>query len=449
MSLFGNMSLFGKVKLRITSGRVLYFAAAALFCMPAVASADEVFKLTGTVAVSGSALKSFDISWVDPYIHAYFLADRSNSAVDVVDTRTHTMVAQFTGGFAGFTGNNDTSGPNGVLTLYNKDSKTVEVWAGNGPTADPSCPSTTPTCSTVKVFAYPSGTLLHTIPTNGVRRADELCYDPVDHLIQIANDAEADVTGHFPYINFIPTEGPNAYKVVKQIQFPEATNGIEACQWNPRNGLIYLNIPEVNGSGNDTTDGNTVLIDPRNMEVVRRFDIPVSQCAGPQGMAIGPDNQILLGCNAIYPFDPNCNATTPCPTGTVQNAAIIDDRDGHIIKVLANEGGADEVWFNPGDGHYFLADGSHLPNEQLGIVDSLPAIQIDPSIVVGNAGGTTRRAHSVAADLSTNEIYLPIPSTSGGGTPAFNSTLCGTAAAQGCIAVFESSGDDHPVLGLR
>ena len=35
--------------------------------------------------------------------------------------------------------------------------------------------------------------------------------------------------------------------------------------------------------------------------------------------------------------------------------AIIDERNGHVIKTLANQSGADEVWFNEGDGHYFLA----------------------------------------------------------------------------------------------
>jgi hypothetical protein len=58
---------------------------------------------------------------------------------------------------------------------------------------------------------------LHSIPTGGAGRADELCYDPIDHLIQIANDADTP-----PYINFIPTEGPNAYNVVKQIKFDGA-----------------------------------------------------------------------------------------------------------------------------------------------------------------------------------------------------------------------------------
>ena len=423
------MSFVQRVRSK-TARRASYFALAALITAPCLAVADEVFTVRDTVAVTGNALVSFDISWVDPYIHSYFLADRSNSAVDVVDTKTHTMVNQFKAGFAGFTGNNDTSGPNGVLSLDNRG--TVQVWAGDGPTtADTSCGETM--CSTVKVFAFPSGTLLQTIPTHGVRRADELCHDPADHLIQIANDAEADVTGHAPFVSFISTDN---YKILGTLSFPEATNGIEQCQWSERTGLIYLNIPEVNGPGNDSVDGNVYVIDPKEMKVVRKFDIPVTECAGPQGMALGPDDQILLGCNAASQ-----------PPGTGMNAAVIDSHNGKITALLTGLGGDDEVWFNPGDGHYFLAGGSYLPNEQLGVVDSARDTA-DETIFIGTANGTTRRAHSVAADETTNEVYLPVPAT-GGGTPGFTSTICGALAAEGCIAVFKANHDDRPVFVRR
>ena len=59
----------------------------------------------------------FDISWVDQATQLYYLADRSNAVIDVVDTKTDTFVKQIAGGFKGFTGNNDTSGPNGVVVI--------------------------------------------------------------------------------------------------------------------------------------------------------------------------------------------------------------------------------------------------------------------------------------------------------------------------------------------
>jgi hypothetical protein len=432
------------------AGGVAYLAvAAALLGVPSLASADETFVVKNTVAIPASpgntagTLLSFDISWVDPWLHAYFLADRSNTSIDVIDTKSKTVTHQFMPGFRGFTGNNDNSGPNGVLTINNNGR--IEVWSGDGPSA--ACNTNTgvitpSACSgtggsTVKVINYATGALIANIPTGGLWRADEMCYDPVDHLVQVANDAEADTAPNVPYVSFIKTEGPNAYKVVKQIKFPEATNGIEQCQWSPRTGLIYLNLPEVNGSGGDTTDGNVAVINPQHMDVIDRYKIPVDECAGPQGMAIGPGRQILLGCNAAS-----------APPGSGQNAAIIDELTGKITHLLTGLGGDDEVWFNPGDGHYFLAGGSFLPNEQLGVVDSR-GDNPDLTVLIGNAGGTTRRAHSVAADLNLNQAYVPIPAT-GGGTPGFTSTICGTLAAKGCVAVFGSMGkDDPPVFSSR
>src|SRR6266850_808064 len=72
-------------------------------------------KLLATVPVPGVQMKAFDISWVDADTQLYYLADRSNAAIDVVDARRSAFVKQIHGGFAGFSGSNDTSGPNGVV----------------------------------------------------------------------------------------------------------------------------------------------------------------------------------------------------------------------------------------------------------------------------------------------------------------------------------------------
>ena len=40
------------------------------------------------MTITGEPLGSFDISWVDPDLHAYLLSDRSNKAVDVINTVT-------------------------------------------------------------------------------------------------------------------------------------------------------------------------------------------------------------------------------------------------------------------------------------------------------------------------------------------------------------------------
>ncbi len=61
-------------------------------------------------------LWAFDIGFVDDQSQVYYLADASNASVDMVDTRTNTLIGQI-GGFRGFHGSRETQGPGGVLVV--------------------------------------------------------------------------------------------------------------------------------------------------------------------------------------------------------------------------------------------------------------------------------------------------------------------------------------------
>src|SRR5262249_25485955 len=68
-------------------------------------------------------LYSFDISFVDPSTQTYYLADRSNKVVDVVDAKTGTLTKQIPGAFKGVAVVNGVvqggqSGPNGVVAAF-------------------------------------------------------------------------------------------------------------------------------------------------------------------------------------------------------------------------------------------------------------------------------------------------------------------------------------------
>jgi hypothetical protein len=78
------------------------------------------------ISVPGHPLRAFDISWVDSASGHYYLADRSNAAIDVVDVAANKLTTQI-GGFVGNTGKNDTSGPDGVITTFSNR----ELWAGD------------------------------------------------------------------------------------------------------------------------------------------------------------------------------------------------------------------------------------------------------------------------------------------------------------------------------
>ena len=392
-------------------------------------AAEETFSKT-IIAVPGG-LNSFDIGFVDPQIGFYFLADRTNKTVDQVKTSDNSIKQLAAGSFVGVQPGTDTSGPNGVITANDH----TEVWAADGvlcgnPPGSISCDATStppPTVtqkSRIRVIDLKTGNVTHTINNGGNRRADELCEDPQQHVVLVANDNEKDL-----FLTFISTD---TYKVVGKLfldgtdpnaQNVKATNGIEQCQWSPRTRKFYLAIPEVNGSGANTVPGAVLEINPASMKVQKVFPIDfgfvagppaTADCLGPQGLAIGPQREILLGCS---------NAGK----GTV----IIDELDGSLVRNLPGLNGNDEVWYNPGDNHYFLAGSNHTGGPILGVVDQTPDANDNEDASVATAAGS----HSVAADPVKNQVYVP------GNQSA--TTLCG--GSNGCIAVFTATNDDPGV----
>ena len=81
--------------------------------------------LIAKIAVPGAPLASFDIGWLDPSTQTYYLADRSNKAVDIIDAKTNSFVGRIEG-FVGPSDSNDTAGPNGIEVLP----KLKQIWAG-------------------------------------------------------------------------------------------------------------------------------------------------------------------------------------------------------------------------------------------------------------------------------------------------------------------------------
>src|SRR5258708_35078419 len=134
-----------------------------------------------TVQCTCVPLVSFDLSWVNRRGTLSRLTDLSNASVDFFDARRNTYEASI-GGFVGVDPRGTPySGPNGVLVIESQR----ELWASDGD-------------STVKVIDLDSREIVDVINTGGAKRADEMAYDPRDHILAVANDAEAP-----PYLSFI------------------------------------------------------------------------------------------------------------------------------------------------------------------------------------------------------------------------------------------------------
>src|SRR5271165_3713908 len=198
----------------MSTHKLVFSTAMSVFitCMVGSAGAAELRQI-GTLKVPGTPLDGYDISFVDPSTNLYYLADRTNKAVDIFDVKGGDMIDRLPG-FVGQQKSNDTSGPNGIVVFDG------ELWAGDGD-------------STVKIFDLKTKKLIDTVSTGGKARVDEMSYDPKAHVVLMANNADDP-----PFATIVSTEA--GHKVLAKIPFPDATDGIEQSVYDPETDKFYL-----------------------------------------------------------------------------------------------------------------------------------------------------------------------------------------------------------------
>ena len=388
-------------------------------------------------------LFSFDISWVDQATQTYYLADRSNRAVDIVDADHGTFLGQLaaTPPFAGISPpgfSTATAGPNGVVTgghcLFVTDA-----------------PSRVVSFDT-RTFPPTQVSDVHTA-TPTANRADELAFDPRDNVLLVINNADTPPFGTLitvdPASCFLHPPTPTNKITFNAANGVDAQDGAEQPVFHPRTGKFFLSIPVI---GSNVKDGGVIRIDPKTGAIEHTF--PIEFCS-PAGLTVGPQDDLLIGCNRV--FDTAGNVWDP--NGTVTAApkdVILDVKNGKAKDVLG-VGAGDEVWFNGGDGNYY-ATGSGSPFRPLpaatakgatplGVInaDDGKLIQSVPTYNVPAVAGVRPAAtsHSVAANAANNMVLVPL-----GANNAFSAFAVPNGGPvpdceAGCIAVFGRSPEDE------
>jgi hypothetical protein len=291
------------------------------------------------------------------------------------------------------------------------------VWAGDGD-------------STLKVIDISSLKISDTIPVSDPTdatvklRVDEMAYDANDHILAAANNANVP-----PFITLVNTD---THEILGQIVFdgsngtPNATNtGIEQSAWSPKTGLFYVSVPNIDPK--DDGSGFVSVIDPTSMKVIANY--PVANC-GPAGLALGPRHEAIVGCGGSF--------GTPPTTQTV----IINLDNGDILANITQAGGNDEVWFDPGTQHYYLAargtlDSSGKVTPILGTVDA-------NTFMFDGSNSTSTTAHSVAAEKLSRHVFVPIGYVPSNAPGTDTTNPC---PDHGCIAVYLPSSIDDDDLG--
>ncbi|HEY2231500.1 MAG TPA: hypothetical protein VGI22_27940 [Xanthobacteraceae bacterium] len=398
-------------KVKLLAGLLPAVAIPLLLTVPTPAASDEQFQFIKGIDVG--PITSFDISFDDANIHTLVQSHRdtpncgadpnTDGGVDVINTSSNKRMKTL----CGFHGTAKEHGPNGVIIVDQK-----EVWAGDG--------LIPPETSTLKAVDIKTGDTV-VMNTGGSGRTDELCEAVGHEIVMAANDRTADLFMTFwsteshemlGQLSFLggKTPDPNAAGIV-------AAGGIEQCKFDPRTNRFLIAIPQPSSPAG-ITGVVAVVTAEKPFKVVDMFKIlPSSGCdQGPHGLALGPDHQVLLGCGS--------------PSAA---SLIMDDRDGHTIFPLPGVS-SDEVWYNPGDNHYFL-----VPTNAAGTAGTLAPVDAKTGAedAMAKAGGSSR---VVAADMLKNQIYVVLPGpddvASGG------SGLCPNAA-NGCIGVYTAKNDDQ------
>ena len=420
------------------------FLAGAWFASPAAAAAPctgpgapttTETKCLTAVQIPGKPLGAFDISWVNPYLNQYYLGDRSNAGIDVINTVSNTFALRLTG-FVGAQSSNATSGPDGVT------SHGQWVYGGDGN-------------STLKVFnlssiptvsnGVPSITYAQSISTGGKFRVDEMALTPDGKLLLAANNADDP-----PFATLFAANGDSGISNVSIITkisvdstiIPTGAGlSLEQPTWEPVTQRFYTSIPiiannppgcnygQVTPPSPITCDGGLLVVDPTTLSkptaVLGAFDsttntgvVPLHGCS-PNGITVGPGSNLLEGCTP---------GNNPSDTTTLVINAI-NKNYAHIAGIT----GSDEVWFNSGDQRYYTGSSGNRVNGTLTPVLGV----IDGTSVLVETIPQSSASHSVAADCINNRIFVP---QSAADTTTVGQEICG--GTNGCVAVYT-----HPTTG--
>ena len=406
----------------------------------------KIIPIKGTAGSPNTRMFSFDISWVDPTTGLYFLADRSNAALDVVDTKTDTLFGQIGGAafnFGGDTGSNMTQGPNGVTVAPNLPCIFVTDGRSRVVSINYSASFVTPASS---------------INTGGGRRADELAFDPKDRLLLVMNPNETP-----PFGTLINVSSSCVLSQPKTI-FLTAANGVDAQGgaeqpvWDPGTQHFYVSIPQI---GSNVQNGGVIRISTAGV-IDAVFPI---NFVSPAGLTLGPNGDLLVGSNTVFDTSGNtCSTVVPgsvaspvgvpatCTGIAAPQSAICNPRPGrnctgNALVAVPGIGGGDEIWFNSGDGNYYVTASNDPVGPVFGVIAAVSGTQtniltqlvptLPPVPAVGTAGTASfvhsaGTVHSIAASAANNHVYVPLPANNS------YSDSSGNTCTQGCIAVFST-----------
>ncbi|WP_235012210.1 hypothetical protein [Caballeronia catudaia] len=358
---------------------------------------------------------SFDIGIVSG--SSYYFTDRNNASLDQIDIPSKTFVKAIQGtGNLAFTGlgpgPNSMAGPDGATLVGGL------IYVGD--------------VNSVKIVDPGVGAVVSkiTVSTTGVR-ADEGCLDPTHNLFMISSPEEP-----VPFATFINTA---TQTVVAKVTFTDnagkPTAGLEACRYDPASDNFFVNVDGSTANPHGELvklPGASVRAIPsggtQNYTTLAGVTMYGEGNCDPTGLALGPGNDIAVGCR---------EGTTNAPL----LMEIFDRSNGALLASL-NAGGGDQLEYDGATNRYYNAASRWTPSGNASTNGTCSsASPCTPVLTIVDAGSrsvvtrlnTGNNAHSVAIDAATGLIFVPYSSAT---SPAGCSNCAANGFVNGGVSVF-------------
>ena len=385
----------------------------------------EPNQAAGNVVVPGitaGSSFSFDLGMV--LNGKYYLTDRNNKAIDVVDVFTLALTQIKGSGATAFAGcaptancvgaNNGLSGPDGINAITG----TNLLFVGD--------------VNAVRVVDATSNTVVGNIAiAAGGFRADEGCFD-ADHGLYMISIPDADQ----PFAVFINTSTQTIVATVNWVDTNGSpAGGNEQCQYDHGTQTFIVNNDATlaNPHGElDVIPASSITALPPGSKVgflslagLKRF--PLGNC-DPTGLALGPGTDAIVECR-------------PGDKGVALTTLIVNRTTGAVLATVPF-GGGDQVAYDARTNRYYVAGSRwHASgvNDQGGgcaaanpCTPMLGVIDASTRALVAKYD-TGNNAHSVAVDPNNGEVFVPYSSAT---APAGCATCAANGFVNGGISVF-------------
>lgn len=318
----------------------------------------QTYSVASTIPWSPKTPGSVDQSTI--YNGTYYLSDRTNAGVHVVNLTTKTqtaLVGGFVTNFVNGSLSSSVSGPNGLIVLPDRN----ELYVGDGD-------------GTVKVIDLFTHNIVANISTGSKKRADEFGYDMASGIVVVTNPNEAT-----PYVSIINVISRT---IIGKIMFPNATE-LEQPTFNNATKEFYVSVPS-----NPTNPGGEMAVLDLDTNTISKA-IPVPQCV-PAGIIFGSVDSLFISCSETQIAEYGFAASY-----------IMNISTGAITSNISGVAGVDQVAYGPSTGYFYASAYQDSPAPILAVISS-------NGTLVQKIPTDNVTAHSVAVDPSSGLMAVPI-----------------------------------------